>query len=153
MYAQTSRVNTLSLKPSDGLHYSISKNSRCTLNTAKSTSVQVKPAKSLDVAKWKCGHLSHWADWGPCSSCLFLHSVLFFFCFHFCWHFCSILVRVLNESWLVRRPLEKHKGLGSLCYSWSIVAVLQCTNWLWQLSTVDTQLQFACCLTRISPKG
>lgn len=30
---------------------SIKKNSRRTLNTAKSTSVQVKPAKSLNVAK------------------------------------------------------------------------------------------------------
>lgn len=58
----------------------------------------------------------------------------------------------LNESWLARRPLEKHKGLRSTRYSWSIVGVLQCTNWRWQLSTVDTQLQFAHCSTYIRGK-
>lgn len=75
------------------------------------------------------------------------------FCFHFRRISASSSFRPSNESWLARRPLEKHKGPGSARYSSPIVGVPQCTNWRWQLSAVDTRLQFAAAAAPQTWKG
>ncbi len=87
----------------------------------------------------------------PCHYCLHpscLHSAVVFFSLNrpfvvfFWWHFWPLVVRVLNESWLACGPLEKHKeNVPSL--QWSHCGFQQCTNWRRQLSTTNTQVQFA----------